>query len=74
MITVQDLNNIMYGKISNEMKKSIIRNNLPPYYAKQICDAIDAEESAEHFHRLMKEWMEYQQRQQQVIQMFLQQY
>ena len=74
MITIQDLYNIVGNKISNEMGKSIIRNNFPPHIADQICNAIDAHESADHFQRLMKEWMELQQRQQQIVQAFLSQY
>ena len=74
MITIQDLYNIVGNKISNEMGKAIIRNNFPPYVADQMCNAIDAHESADHFQRLMQEWIELQQRQQQVIQSFLLQY
>lgn len=74
MITVQDLFNIIGGKISNEMGKSIIRNNFPPNIADQMCNAIDAYESADYFQRLMQEWIELQQRQQQVVQSFLSQY
>lgn len=74
MITVQDLFNIIGGKISNEMGKSIIMNNFPPHIADQMCNAIDAHESADHFQRLMQEWIELQQRQLQVVQSFLSQY
>lgn len=74
MITIQDLYNIVGNKISNEMGKSIIRNNFPPCIADQMCDAIDVHESADHFQRLMQEWIELQQRQQQVVQSFLSQY
>ena len=74
MITIQDLYNIVGNKISNEISKSIIRNNFPPNIADQICNAIDAHESADHFQRLMQEWIELQQKQQQVVQYFLSQY
>ena len=74
MITIQDLYNIVGGKITNEMWKTIIRNNIPPLIAERICYAIDANEKTEHFQRLMQEWMEYQQRQQQIVQTFLQQW
>ena len=74
MITKQDLYNIVGGKIANEMGKTIIRNNFPPSIAERMCDAIDANEKAEHFQRLMQEWMECQQRQQQIVQAFLQQW
>ena len=74
MITIQDLNNIVSKKISNEAQKTIIRNNFPPQEAERICDAIDRKERAEHLMRLFKECMEFQQKQQQTIQAFLQQY
>ena len=74
MITTQDLFNIVGNKISNEMGKTIIRNNFPPNIADQMCNAIDAHESADYFQRLMQEWIELQQRQQQVVQSFLSQY
>lgn len=74
MITIQDLCDILDNKISNQVRKSIIRNNFPPQIAEQICDAIDRNERAEHIIRFFKEWMEIQQKQQQAIQAFLQQY
>lgn len=74
MITIQDLNNIVSKKISNEAQKTIIRNNFPPQEAERICDAIDRNERAEHLVRFFKECMENQQKQQQAIQAFLQQY
>lgn len=73
MITTQDLFNIVGNKISNEMGKSIIRNSFPPQIAKQMCNAIDSNEKAELLQKLT-EWQEFQNKQQQVIQSFLQQY
>ncbi len=73
MITVQDLFNIIGGKISNEMGKSIIRNSFPPQIAEQMCNAIDCNEKAELLQKL-DEWQESQNKQQQTIQSFLQQY
>lgn len=74
MITIQDLYNIVGNKISNEIGKSIIRNNFPPQTAEQMCNAIDQHEAADHFQRFLTEWIEAQQRQQQAIQASLQQY
>ena len=48
MITIQDLYNIMENKITNEMKKTLIRNNLPPQIAERMCSAIDGKEKTEH--------------------------
>lgn len=74
MITIQDLYNIVGNKISNEVSKSIIRNNFPPHVADQMCNAIDTHEAACNLQRLMQEWVESQQKQQQIIQSFLSQY
>ena len=77
MITIQDLYNIVGNKISNEMQKSIIRNNFPPQIAERMCSAIDVQENADHFMRLLNEyneWMVQQQRQQEALIEFLRQY
>lgn len=73
MITIQDLYNILGDKISNEMQKAIIRNNFPLQIAERMCDAIDAQEKAEHFQRLLQEyneWLINQQRQHTMVQQF----
>ena len=77
MITIQDLYNILGNKISNEMKKSIIRNNCPLQIVEQMCAAIDGQEKAEHFQRLLQEyneWLMNQQRQREAVQRFLREY
>lgn len=77
MITIQDLYNIVGNKIANETGKAIIRNNFPPQIAEQMCNAIDGQERAEHFQRLLREyneWMLIQQHQQAAIQKFLKEY
>lgn len=77
MITIQDLYNIVGNKISNELQKSIIRNNFPPQIAERMCSAIDGQERIEHFQRLLKEyneWMVMQQRQQETVLQFLREY
>ena len=77
MTTIQDLYNIVGNKISNEMQKSIIRNNFPPQIAEGMCSAIDRQENAEHFMRLLSEynkWMVQQQRQQKAVIEFLRLY
>ena len=77
MITIQDLYNIVGNKIANETCKAIIRNNFPPQIAEQMCNAIDGQERAEHFQRLLSEyneWMLNQQRQQEAVQKFLKEY
>ena len=77
MITIQDLYNIVGNKIDNEAQKAFIRNNFPPQIAEQMCNAIDGQERAEHFQRLLRkynEWMQNQQRQQEAVQRFLREY
>lgn len=56
------------------MQKAIIKNNFQPQLADQLCKAIDNHEKADLFQRMMNEWIAYQNRQQQIIQAFFQQY
>jgi len=58
MITVQDLCNIVRNKISNDMQKTFIRKSFPPQIAERMCSAIDGQEKAEHFQRLLREYNE----------------
>ena len=76
MITIQDLYNIVGNKIANETGKTIIRNNFPPQIAEQMCRAIDGQERAEHFQRLLNEYNEWlvQQRQREMVERFLREY
>lgn len=73
MITIQDLCSILGNKISNEMQKTLIRNNFPLQIAERMCDAIDDQEKVEQFQRLLREyneWLMNQQRQQEAVQAF----
>ena len=77
MITIQDLYNIVGNKIANKTGKAIIRNNFPPQIAEQMCRAIDGQERAEHFQRLLNEyneWLMQQQRQREMVERFLREY
>lgn len=77
MITIKDLYDIVGKKITNEAGKVFIRNNFPLDLAEQMCDAIDRQERAEHFRRLLmeyNEWLLKQQRQQEAVQQFLREY
>ena len=73
-MTEQDFLNIIGNKISNEMQKTIIRNNFQPQLADQLCNVIDNHEAADLFQKMMNEWIAYQNRQQQIIQAFLRRY
>ena len=77
MITIQDLYNIVGNKIANEAQKALIRNNFPPQVADRMCAAIDGQEKAELFKRILNEYNELllnQQRQQMCVQQFLREY
>ncbi len=59
------------------MQKTFIRNNFPWQIAERMCAAIDGQEKAEHFMRLLNEYNEcmvQQQRQQEAVIEFLRQY
>ena len=74
MITVKDLQDIIGKKVSNAITKNIIRVNMPPHIANQLCDAIDRHENSEHILRVLKEWnewLEHQRKQQEQLQRFL---
>ena len=73
-MTQQDFLNIIGNKISNEMQKTIIRNNFQPQLADQLCNVIDSHEAADLFQRMMNEWIVYQNRQSQILHAYLQQY
>lgn len=49
MITIKDLYDIVGKKMTNEASKAVIRNNMPPQIAEQMCDVIDRHEAAENF-------------------------
>lgn len=72
MITIKDLYDIVGNRMANEAGKAFIRYNFPPQIAEQICDAIDRQESVEHYMRIMQEYNEWMSRQQQLMRQFLQ--
>ena len=77
MITVKDLYDIGGNRMANNAGKAIIRNSFPPHIAEQMCDAIDRNEAADHFNRILmeyNEWLANQQRQQEAVQQFLREY
>ena len=77
MITIKDLYDIVGNRMANNAGKAIIRNSFPPHIAEQMCDAIDKQEAADHFNRILmeyNEWLVNQQRQQEVVQQFLKEY
>ncbi len=77
MITINDLYKITGNKIAKDTQKELIRNNFPPQIAEQMCNALDCQERAEHFQRLLREyndWMVNQQKQQEAVQQFLMEY
>lgn len=73
-MTEQDFLNIIGNRISNEMQKAIIRSNYAPQTAEQLYNAIDFHEKTDLFQKLMDEWAEYQRRQYQIVQAYMQPY
>ena len=73
-MTEQDFLNIIGNKISYEMQKTIIRNNYAPQTSELLCYVIDSREKADLFQKMMDEWVNYQHRQQQIVQAFYRQY
>ena len=53
MITTKDLCDIIGNKIASDIGKSLIRNSFPPHIAEQLCDAIERNDSAEKFNRII---------------------
>ena len=53
MITIKDLYDIVGNRMANNAGKAIIRNSFPPHIAEQMCDAIDRNEAADHFNRIL---------------------
>lgn len=67
----QEIWNIIQNKIGNEVLKNFIRRTYAPQIADLLCRAIDAKEHADLFEKLYKEWLEYQKRQNDIIQQYL---
>lgn len=77
MITVKDFCDIIGNKMASDIGKSLIRKNIQPHIAEQLCDAIDRNDGVDKFNRIMmeyNEWLAEQQRQQQYLQQFLMQH
>ena len=70
-MTQHEIWNIIQSKIGNEALKNFIRRTYAPQIADLLCRAIDAKEHAELFEKLYKEWLEYQKRQNDIIQAYL---
>lgn len=67
----QEIWNIIQNKIGNEALKNFIKRTYVPQIADLLCRAIDAKEHADLFEKLYKEWLEYQKRQNDIIQAYL---
>ena len=67
----QEIWNIIQNKIGNETLKNYIRRTYAPHIADLLCRAIDAKEHADLFDKLHKVWLEYQKRQNDIIQAYL---
>lgn len=70
-MTEQEFWNTIQNKMGNELLKNYIRRTFAPHIAESMCNAIDSKEKAELLDKLHKEWLEYQKRQNDVIQAYL---
>lgn len=70
-MTQHEIWNIIQSKIGNEALKNFIRRTYSQEIADLLCRAIDAKEHADLFEKLYKEWLEYQKRQNDIIQAYL---
>lgn len=70
-MTEQEFWNLIYKKAESEVAKSLIRNTYPSHIAEQLCNAIDTKDKIELLDKLNKEWIEYQKRQNDIIQAYL---
>lgn len=70
-MTEQEFWNTIQNKMGNEILKNYIKRTFAPHIAEPMCNAIDSKEKAELLDKLHKEWLEYQKRQNDVIQAYL---
>lgn len=70
-MTQHEIWNIIQSKIGSKVLKNFIRRTYPPEIADLLCRAIDVKEHADLFEKLYKEWLEYQKRQNDIIQAYL---
>ena len=70
-MTEQEFWNLIYKKAESEFNKGLIRSTYPSHIAEPMCNAIDSKDKAELLDRLHKEWLEYQKRQSDIIQILV---
>ena len=69
-MTEQEFWSLIYKKAESEFKKDLIRKTFAPHIAEPMCNAIDGKDKSDLFEKLHKEWLEYQKRQNDIIQAY----
>ena len=70
-MTEQEFWNLIYKKAESEFKKDLIRKTFAPQIADPMCKAIDSNDKSDLLEKLHREWLEYQKRQNDIIQAYL---
>lgn len=69
-MTEQEFWSLIYKKAESEFRKDLIRKTFAPQIADPMCKAIDSKDKSDLLERLHKEWLEYQKRQNDIIQAY----
>ncbi len=70
-MTEQEFWSLINTKAESELKKGLIRKTFAPHIAEPMCNAIDGKDKSDLLEKLHKEWLEYQKRQNDIIQAYL---
>lgn len=70
-MTEQEFWSLIYKKAESEFRKDLIRKTFAPQIADPMCKAIDSKDKSDLLDKLHKEWLEYQKRQNDIIQAYL---
>lgn len=70
-MTEKEFWSLINKKAESELKKDLIRKTFAPQMAEPMCNAIDSKDKTELLEKLHNEWLEYQKRQNDIIQAYL---
>lgn len=71
IMTEKEFWGLINKKAESEFKKDLIRKTFAPQMAEPMCNAIDSKDKTELLEKLHNEWLEYQKRQNDIIQAYL---
>ena len=71
IMTEKEFWSLINKKAESELKKDLIRKTFAPQMAEPMCNAIDSKDKTELLEKLHNEWLEYQKRQNDIIQAYL---